>query len=91
MGTLELDGKIKDLRELSRMKEELEAEMEAITDAIKSEMTARSVDELAGTDWKASWREIKTSRLDTAAIRKALPDLAAKFTITTSARRFCIV
>lgn len=90
MGTLELDGKIKELRELRRMADEVAAEIEAITDAIKKEMDTRSVDELAGTDWKASWKEIKTSRLDTTAIKKALPALVEKFTKTTTARRFVL-
>lgn len=91
MGTLELDSKIKDLRELRRMADEIAAEMEAITDTIKAEMTARSVDELAGTDWRATWKKIVTSRLDTRAIKKAVPDLVERFTVTNRTRRFCLV
>ncbi len=63
MSINDLDGKIKELRELRRMADELAAEIETITDSIKSEMTARSVDELTGTDWKATWKEVVTSRL----------------------------
>ena len=62
MGITTMDGKVKELRELKRMAEELNAEIEAITDQIKAEMTARKVDTLAGTDWKATWREVKSSR-----------------------------
>ena len=36
-----MDSKIKELRELRRMADELAAEIEAIQDAIKAEMTAR--------------------------------------------------
>ena len=50
MGTIELNGKIKELRSLRRMADELAGEIEALQDAIKAEMTARSVDELTGDD-----------------------------------------
>ncbi len=90
MSVNDLDGKIKELRELRRMADELAAEIETITDSIKSEMTARSVDELTGTDWKATWKEVVTSRLDTKAIKKAVPALVEKFTVTTRSRRFCL-
>jgi len=52
MSNTEMNGKIKELRELRRMADELNAEIEAITDSIKAEMSAKEVDELAGNDWK---------------------------------------
>ena len=42
MGTIELDSKIKELRELRRMAEELQQEIDGITDTIKAEMTAQT-------------------------------------------------
>ena len=41
MGTIELNGKVKELRELRRMADELAAEIEAIQDSIKAEMTCQ--------------------------------------------------
>ena len=90
MGTIELDAKVKELRELRRMAEELAAEIDGLTDAIKGEMTARGVDELTGTDWKATFKAVTSSRLDTAALKKALPDVAAAFTKQSSTRRFVL-
>ena len=90
MGTIELDSKVKELRELRRMQDELTAEIEALTDSLKAEMTARSVDTLTGSDWKATWKEVVSSRLDTAALKKALPDVAAQYTKTTTSRRFLL-
>lgn len=52
MSTNELSSKIKELRELRRMADELAAEIETITDSIKNEMAAREVDELIGSDYK---------------------------------------
>ena len=90
MGTIELDAKVKELRELRRMAEELAAEIDGLTDTIKAEMTARGVDELTGTDWKATFKAVTSSRLDTAALKKALPDVAAAFTKQSSTRRFVL-
>ena len=90
MGTIELDAKVKELRELRRMAEELSAEIDGLTDTIKAEMTARGVDELSGTDWKATFKAVTSSRLDTAALKKALPDVAAAFTKQSSTRRFVL-
>ncbi len=69
---------------------ELTAEMESITDSIKRHMDAEGVDTLNGTDWKVTYKAVTSSRLDTTALKKALPDLTAQFTKTTTARRFCI-
>ena len=59
-------------------------------DAIKAEMTAQGVDPLAGADGKVTWKPVASTRLDTAALKKALPDVAQRFTKTTTARRFCV-
>ena len=90
MSINEMDSKIKELRELRRMADELTAEMESITDSIKRHMDAEGVDTINGTDWKVTYKAVTSSRLDTTALKKALPDLTAQFTKTTTARRFCI-
>lgn len=90
MGTIELDSKIKELRELRRMAEELQAEIDGITDTIKAEMTARDVDTLTGADWKVTWKPLTSNRIDTAAIKKELPDIAARYTKASVSRRFVL-
>ena len=90
MSINEMDSKIKELRELRRMADELAAEMESIQDSIKQHMTATGVDTISGTDWKVTYKTVTSSRIDTAALKKALPDLAEQFTKTTTARRFCV-
>ena len=72
MSINEMDSKIKALRELRRMADELAAEIESITDSIKASMDVQGVDTINGTE------------------KIALSDLAAQFTKTTTARRFCI-
>lgn len=90
MLTKNLDSQIHELRELRRMADELAAAIDTIQDAIKAEMTAAGVDVLTGSDWKAVWKPITSSRIDTAALKKALPDLAAQFTKTRTVRRFSV-
>ena len=90
MGTIELDSKIKELRELRRMAEELQAEIDGIMDTIKAEMTARNVDTLTGADWKATWKEVTSNRLDSTALKKELPDIAARYTKASVSRRFTL-
>lgn len=85
-----LDSQIHELRELRRMADELTAAIDTIQDAIKAEMTAAGVDVLTGSDWKAVWKPITTSRIDTTALKKTLPDLAAQFTKTSTVRRFSV-
>ena len=90
MSINEMDSKIKELRELRRMADELAAEMETIQDSIKAHMDAEGVDTINVTDWKVTYKAVTSSRLNGTALKKALPDLAAQFTKTTTARRFCI-
>lgn len=90
MGTIELNGKIKELRSLRRMADELAGEIEALQDAIKAEMTARNVDTLTGDDWKVTWKAVTSNRLDSTALKKELPDIAARYTKASTSRRFTL-
>ena len=90
MSINEMDSKIKELRELRRMADELVGEIDSITNSIKAHMDAEGVDTINGTDWKVTYKAVTSSRLDANALKKALPDLAQQFTKATTARRFCV-
>ncbi len=90
MSTIEMDGKIKELRELRRMAEELQVEIDNLQDTIKAEMTARNVDTLAGTDWRVTWKNVVSNRLDSTALKKELPEIAARFMKQNTVRRFVL-
>lgn len=89
MTTQEIVSKVKELRELQALIEEAQAEAETTKDAIKANMGGSDVCFLAG-EYKITWKAVESRRLDTAALSKALPELAAQFTKTTTVRRFCI-
>ena len=81
---------IKNLRELMRMKEEIEAEIEAAQDEIKAEMKATNNYTLTGTDYKVTWHEVTQNKLDTKALKADLPDIAEQYTTTSTYRRFLV-
>ena len=83
-----MEAKVHELMELKRMKEEIEAEITAAEDAIKAVMGDEEL--LTAGAYKVSWKTFTSSRLDTTALKKALPEVAAAYTKTTTARRFSI-
>lgn len=90
MSINELAYKVIELREYRRMAEELAAEIETIQDEIKNYMTKNNVDTLAGADYKISWKPVTSSRFDAVAFKRENPELATRYTKTTTARRFTI-
>ncbi|WP_191398033.1 hypothetical protein [Flavonifractor sp. An306] len=88
MSTNELESKIRELRQLQALIEETTAEAETIKDAIKASMG--DSEELRAGEYKVTWKAVKVSRIDTTALRKALPDVAQAFTRETTTRRFCV-
>lgn len=90
MSTNELTSKVRELKELKAMAEEIAAEITTIEDAIKAEMTARETDEMMIDVYKIRWTRVKSNRFDSTAFKKAMPELAEKFTKTTETRRFSI-
>lgn len=88
MSISEMEVKARELRQLQALIEEAQAEAEAIKDAIKAAMgDSESVQ--AG-EYRITWRAVTSSRIDTSALRKALPDVAERFTKETVTRRFMI-
>ena len=88
MSNPNMEAKIKELLELKRMREELDAEITSQEDAIKSIM---GDDEtlLAGA-FKVTWTPYTTSRFDSVRFKKDHAELAAAYTKTTTTRRFSV-
>ena len=89
MSTSEIESKVRELRQLQALIEEAQAEAESIKDAIKA--TMGESEELRAGEYRITWKPVQSARVDTAALRKALPDVAERFTRTTTTRRFCVV
>lgn len=88
MSNPNLEPKVKGLLELKRMREELDAEITAAEEEIKLAMGTEET-LLAGA-FKVTWKAVTSSRLDSTALKKALPEIAARFMKQTTTRRFSI-
>ena len=87
---VEINKNVQELQELRRMKEELEAEITAIEDVLKQHMSETGVYEINALTGKVTWFESASSRLDSAALKKELPDLYVRYSKETKTRYFRI-
>ena len=83
-----LESTVHELLELKRMREELDATITALEDSIKAVMGDEEL--LTAGAYKVSWKTFTSSRVDTTALKKALPEVAAQYTKQTTTRRFSI-
>ena len=88
MTTIEITKAAKDYRELQAMIKELEAEAEAIKSSITAHMDAEQTETLTAEIFTIKYTAYTSQRVDTTALKKELPDVAARYTKTTEARRF---
>ena len=88
MSITEMEAKACELQGLKRMREELEAEITAAEDAIKAAMGDR--EQITAGAYKITWKPVTSSRLDSTALKKELPEIAARFLKTSTVRRFTV-
>lgn len=90
MGNLELSRVAKRARKLQLQIDALTADLEALKNTLKSEMEQREVDTLAGDDWKVTYKTVISNRLDTTAIKRELPEVAARYNKQVYSKRFTL-
>ncbi len=88
MTNKEFEAKARELRELQALIEEAQAEAEAIKDTIKAAMG--DCESITAGEYKITYKSVTTARIDTTALKKAMPDVAEAFTKTSTTRRFCV-
>ena len=88
MSSPALESTIHEILDLKRMREELDATITSLEDSIKAVMGDEEL--LTAGAYKVSWKTFTSSRVDTTALKKALPEVAAAYTKTTTGRRFSI-
>ena len=86
--TNDIIAKVQELMELRRMSEELQAEIDALQEAVKSFMGSEET-MIAGA-FKVSYKSVTSSRLDSAALKRDMPNVAALYTKQTTTRRFTV-
>ena len=86
-----LNGLMREIAEYSRMAEEIGATLDSLKDSLKKYMDENGLDSIAGNEHKASYKAVTSSRIDTTALKRDMPEIAAKYTKTTNTRRFLFV
>lgn len=90
MSSAEILSLVEQYREAQQLAEAAQAEMEALKEQIKAEMTARQVERLDAGTHRVMLSTFTTSRIDAKALKAAAPELAARFTRTTTSTRFTV-
>ena len=90
MSTIEITSKIEALRSLEELIEEAKAEAESLRDEIKSEMLSRDTEELTAGQYIVRWTSVLSTRFDTTAFKKVMPEVFKAYTKQVSSRRFTI-
>ena len=88
MSIKEMEKMARELRQLQALIDEAQAEAEALRDAIKAAMGSQEA--VQAGEYRITWKPVTSTRLDATALRKALPDVAERFTRTTTVRRFTV-
>lgn len=90
MSINELEIRIEKMQEWENLAAEAAAEAELIRDTIKAEMIDRNTEELQAGRFIIRWTSILTSRFDSTAFKKAMPDVYKAFLKQSASKRFTI-
>ena len=88
MSTIELTGKVRELRELKTMAEELQAEISTIEDTIKAAMG--DTEEMTVDVFKVRWTTVTSRRFDTTAFKATHQGLYDQYSKESVTRRFSV-
>lgn len=86
-----LDAIMKELAEYTRLAEEIAATVDCLKDILKKQMETAGVDTLIGTEHKATYKSVVSSRIDTTALKHNAPEIAEQYTKKTETKRFIFV
>lgn len=86
-----LNALMREIAEYSRMAEEIGATLDSLKDTLKKHMEENGLDSIVGNEHKASYKAVMSSRIDTTALKRDMPEIAARYTKTTETRRFLFV
>ena len=86
----QINNRIIRLQDIEAQMKELEAQAEAIRDELKADLESKGEDEQHTGSSVIRWKEIITCRLDSKALKAALPDVFAAYSRESTSRRFTI-
>lgn len=77
-----------ELAQYTRLQEETAAIIDGLKDQLKTYMNENGLEVLQGDEHKATYKAVTSSRIDTTALKKELPEVAQRFTKSTTTTRF---
>lgn len=90
MSMNELNTTAQNLMSVRAMIEELQAEAEALTDRLKAAMVEQGTEALQGDGWKATWKNVNSSRFDSKSFKADHADLYSQYSKATTTPRFVL-
>ena len=90
MTNRQLDNRVKKLQDLEAQIKALEMQADALRDELKADLTEKGADECNTGSFIIRWKEIISSRLDSKALKAAMPDVFTAYSKESSSRRFTI-
>lgn len=85
---MNIDNIMRELAEYIRMNEQITATVDGLKDQLKQIMREQGTDTLTGTEHKATYKAVTSSRLDTTALKRELPEIAARYSKSSETKRF---
>ena len=90
MTQMEVEKKVAELKEYKKLAADLDAQITALEDEIKSEMEAQNVDTLITRLFKVTWKTVISKRFDTNTFKAAHAELYEQFVKPQESKRFSI-
>lgn len=88
MSINELNAQARSYFDILEQIEALQAEAEAIKDAIKEKMVDEGTEALEGAGWRATWHNTQTTRFDSRRFKADHGDLYAAYSVKATGTRF---
>lgn len=85
---MNIDNIMRELAEYIRMGEQITATVDGLKDQLKQIMREQGTDTLTGTEHKATYKAVTSSRIDTTALKRELPEIAARYSKSSETKRF---
>lgn len=90
MTNTQIDNRVRKLKALEAEQKALEAEAEAIKAELKAELEANEAEEMSTPNFTIRWKEVISNRLDSKALKAAMPTVYEKFCKSSATKRFTI-
>lgn len=90
MTNVELIAKVKALKEMKELLQQVESEIDVLESAIKEEMLSRNTEEMEVGTSIVRWTVVFTDRFDSKSFKNAMPEVYRAYTKQTKSRRFSI-